>query len=245
MRTTPIVTSPMPVSRSTRRWGSIFFAGLLVGTALCGAPALANQIYVYQMPGGGRMITDQVRHDSGFRLLKTYRDRSLPSPRGATAHPRPMASGYDPMIEALADSLRMDTALIKAVVHAESAFNPYAVSDKGAQGLMQLMPATADRYGVVSALDPRENLRGGISYLKDLLAQFGGDTRLALAGYNAGENAVERFGGIPPFPETRHYVEKVLSLHKAYRAMICTDLESACGRPPHRRGVWRALGLNQ
>ena len=245
MRTSKPIAGTLAVSRTATPLGSIFLVGILLGAALWCAPALANQIYVYQMPGGGRMITDQIRHDAGFRLLKTYRDRSLPSRPGTRAVPRPVASGFDPMIEALAASHRVDTALIKAVIHAESAFNPYAISEKGAQGLMQLMPATALRYGVASAFDPHENLRGGISYLKDLLGQFGGDTRLALAGYNAGENAVERFGGIPPFPETRHYVDKVLSLHKAYRTMDCAATPSDCQPTPRRRRVWQALELSQ
>ncbi|MDH3639250.1 MAG: transglycosylase SLT domain-containing protein, partial [Gammaproteobacteria bacterium] len=155
---------------------------LVVLAAVLSAPAFATQIYVYKMPGGGRMITDQVRNDSGFRLLKTYRDQNLTPDRPVKTAYRPTSSDYDGLIRDMATSHRVDTALIKAIIHAESAFDRYAVSEKGALGLMQLMPATADRYGVDSAFDPHQNVRGGIRYLKDLLQQFGGDTRLAVAG---------------------------------------------------------------
>ena len=127
------------------------------------------------------------------------------------------------MIEQTATRLRLDSSLLKALMHAESAFDAYAISEKGASGLMQLMPATADRYGVRSVFDPRENLVSGARYLRDLLDRFNGDTRLALAGYNAGENAVTRYQGVPPYAETQHFVRKVLDLHDRYRHLPCTD----------------------
>jgi hypothetical protein len=99
--------------------------------------------------------------------------------------------------------------LIKAVIQAESEFDRLAVSSKGAQGLMQLMPFTARRFGVGDAFDPRQNIFGGTQYLRFLLDMFNGNVALALAGYNAGENAVTRYGGIPPYKETQNYVEKI------------------------------------
>ena len=104
----------------------------------------------------------------------------------------------------------LDPELVLAVVAVESGFQPQAVSRKGAQGLMQLMPATAKELGVKDALDPAENLDGGSRYLKDLIALYGGDVKKALAAYNAGPGAVARHGGIPPYKETRRYVREVL-----------------------------------
>ena len=98
-----------------------------------------------------------------------------------------------------------------AVIATESAYNPAALSPKGARGLMQLMPATAKHYGVGDVWNPSENIRGGTAHLRDLLDRFGGDTRLALAAYNAGAESVQRYSGVPPYPETRQYVTRVLS----------------------------------
>jgi soluble lytic murein transglycosylase-like protein len=110
--------------------------------------------------------------------------------------------------------------LVKAVIAVESEFDRYAVSSKGAQGLMQLMPFTARRFGVADPFDARQNIFGGVQYLRLLLDMFGGDVALALAGYNAGENAVVRFKGIPPFRETQDYVSKIQSLLHSGMQMI-------------------------
>jgi len=111
----------------------------------------------------------------------------------------------------------VDSALIKAVIHAESAFNKHATSSKGAMGLMQLMPETAKRYGVTDAFNAEQNINGGVQYLSYLLKLFNKDIRLASAAYNAGENAVLKYNGIPPFPETQKYVAKVARLHRQYK----------------------------
>lgn len=111
----------------------------------------------------------------------------------------------------------IDPALVRAIMHAESAFRPNVVSHKGAQGLMQLMPATAERFGVTDAFDPAQNISGGARYLAWLLKRFDGDVQLAAAGYNAGEGAVDRFSGVPPYEETQRYVERVGILHQRYR----------------------------
>jgi soluble lytic murein transglycosylase-like protein len=113
------------------------------------------------------------------------------------------------MVRALAPEYRLSPDLVLAVVEVESNFDPAARSHKNAQGLMQLIPATARRFGVKDVWDPEQNLRGGMSYLRWLLDHFEGDVKLALAGYNAGEEAVRRYRGIPPYAETRAYVERI------------------------------------
>ena len=127
---------------------------------------------------------------------------------------------YRPEIARAAMEHGVDEALVRAVIHAESAYRANARSHKGAQGLMQLIPATATRFGVTDAYDPAQNIAGGVQYLAWLLNRFNGDTRLATAGYNAGEGAVDRHGGVPPYAETQVYVERVAILHGRYRAAL-------------------------
>jgi soluble lytic murein transglycosylase-like protein len=128
--------------------------------------------------------------------------------------------GYRQEIALAALEHGVDEALIRAIIHAESAYQPHARSHKGAQGLMQLIPATATRFGVTDAFDPAQNIAGGVRYLAWLLDRFNGDVRLATAGYNAGEGAVERHGGVPPYAETQVYVDRVAILHARYRAAL-------------------------
>lgn len=118
-------------------------------------------------------------------------------------------SDLDAFIEEVARRYDLDPLLVRAVIEVESGYNPWAVSPKGATGLMQLMPETARRLGVRNSFDPWENIEGGVRYLKYLLTLFNGDKRLALAAYNAGEGAVVRYGDIPPYPETTEYVYRV------------------------------------
>ena len=123
---------------------------------------------------------------------------------------RPASSQIDAIIERNAQARDLRPELVRAVIQTESAFNPLALSPKGAMGLMQLMPGTAEEYGVTDPYDPEENVRGGTAYLKDLLERYQGNEELALAAYNAGPGAVDRFGQtVPPFRETRNYVARV------------------------------------
>ena len=121
----------------------------------------------------------------------------------------PAHQAYDDIIQEAATEYDMDPNLIHAVMQAESAFHPYAVSRAGAEGLMQLMPDLADEMGVGNAFDPRQNIMGGVRYLKRLLNYHNGNIDLALASYNAGPGNVQRYGGIPPFRETRNYVKTI------------------------------------
>jgi len=124
---------------------------------------------------------------------------------------------YDSLISEFSKKYQVDFALIKAMIRAESGFNPSAVSRKGAKGLMQLMPDTALRMNVSNMFNPRENIEGGVRYFKYLLSLFNNDLRLSLAAYNAGENVVGELRSIPPYRETVDYVKKVLSYYQSYR----------------------------
>jgi len=115
----------------------------------------------------------------------------------------------DQIVQQAADRHNLDPALVKAVISTESDWNPWAISRKGAVGLMQLIPATAERFGVGNAFDPAQNVEGGTSYLKSLLDHYNGDLTKTLAAYNAGQRAVDQSGGIPAYPETERYVQKV------------------------------------
>ena len=130
----------------------------------------------------------------------------------------PPNEAYDDMIEEAAAEYDVDPDLIRAVMQTESAFHPLVVSRAGAEGLMQLMPELAEEMGVSDSFDPRENIRGGARYLKRLLDYYDGDLSLALAGYNAGPGNVERYGGVPPFAETRKYVKTIKALLKRSRS---------------------------
>jgi soluble lytic murein transglycosylase-like protein len=184
--------------------------------ALGVAPALAllfassaaeGQIYTRKNANGVVEATN-VPDDADFRL--TYPGKgTLIHSRGFRGYYR---GEFDPHIVAAANLYNVGADLIKAVISVESEFDQWAVSSKGALGLMQLMPFTARRFGVIDAFDARQNIFGGVQYLRFLLDLFQGDVSLALAGYNAGENAVTRYRGIPPYRETRNYVQKIQNL---------------------------------
>jgi soluble lytic murein transglycosylase-like protein len=125
---------------------------------------------------------------------------------------------YRQEIAAAARDFGVDEAVVRAIIHAESAYNPNAISRVGAQGLMQLMPATARRFGVANVFDIGQNIRGGVQYLAWLLRRFDGNLTLAAAGYNAGEGAVDRYRGVPPYDETQRYVQRVSMLAERYRS---------------------------
>jgi soluble lytic murein transglycosylase-like protein len=124
---------------------------------------------------------------------------------------------YDSLISECARKYQVDFALIKAIIRAESGFNPFAISRKGAKGLMQLMPETAQRVSVSNIFNPRENIDGGVRHFRYLLSLFDNDLRLSLAAYNAGENVVADLRSIPPYRETVDYVKRVLSFYQSYK----------------------------
>lgn len=180
--------------------------------------AAAAELYVYRTPGGVKLYTDQIMPSTAYKPLNDSARRArkgLPPARPVAA--APPRGRIDTLIRRLAPEYRLDPKLVHSVVEAESAYRSTAVSSAGAQGLMQLIPATAERFGVTDVFDPEQNLRGGMSYLRWLIDHFNGDLNRALAGYNAGENAVKRHDGIPPYRETQRYVKKVLARYAEYR----------------------------
>jgi soluble lytic murein transglycosylase-like protein len=118
---------------------------------------------------------------------------------------------FDKIIKDVAEKYSLESSLIHSIIRTESDYDPYCVSSKGALGLMQLMPDTARIYGVGNPFEPRDNIEGGVRYLKDLINLYGRRTRFVLAAYNAGQTAVKKYGGIPPYPETKNYIEKVMA----------------------------------
>ncbi len=150
-----------------------------------------------------------VIRDSGARVRPTAR-------RTRSRAVRSDPTRFDPIISSMARRYRIDQTLVKAVIRAESSYQPNAVSPAGARGLMQLMPATAARHGVRNIHSPVENIRGGVEHLRTLLDRYQDNVVLALAAYNAGPGAVDRYRGVPPYRETREYVRRVLRFRQEY-----------------------------
>ncbi|HEV2722545.1 MAG TPA: lytic transglycosylase domain-containing protein [Thermoanaerobaculia bacterium] len=165
------------------------------------ASSAASQVQVVVGADGKKTISNfgvSSAHNGDLRWLARQRNRR---------------SAYDAIIDRHAVAYGVDPVLVRAVIQVESDFDPQCISHKGARGLMQLMPDTARRYGVKSIFDPEENIRGGIRYLGDLLTMFHNDLPRALAAYNAGEGAVLKYAGIPPYPETSTYIARALTVY--------------------------------
>jgi soluble lytic murein transglycosylase-like protein len=194
-------------------------ASLLAATSFCSLDARAD-IYSFKDERGVVHFTNIRGLDPRYKLIRREGGTAA-MPRSTRAYMPTEADirRYQGIVEAAAKNHGVDTALVHAVITAESGYNPRALSPKGASGLMQLMPDTARRYGVQNIFDPTENVHGGVRYLKDLLAMFNGNMELAVAGYNAGENAVIRAGHkVPPYAETIDYVPKVIDYYRKFRA---------------------------
>jgi len=201
---------------STRQ--SVAALGLFMLFAVFGAARA--EVYVYEMPDGTRVITDHPINSKHSRVVRVAPDVKGAGKLAAQKNSpvfREDAATYDRLIRRYADEYGVEFALVKAIMTVESAFNPYAVSNKGARGLMQMMPSTAARYGVTDIYNPAENVRAAAQHLKFLFDTFGNKPILVIAAYNAGENAVKQHRGIPPYEETQNYVKKVLSYQRQYR----------------------------
>jgi soluble lytic murein transglycosylase-like protein len=192
---------------------------LLLGPCLC-VPGWA-EIYAYTADDGSVSLSN-VPSDPRYTLLvppPVPADVATPPADARRRTSRAAKADYDRAIDEVARAYGLETALLHAVISVESRYDARAVSRKGAVGLMQLMPQTAKRYGVADAFDPRQNLEGGARYLKDLLGLFNNDVSLALAAYNAGEQAVMKHGNrIPPYSETLRYVPLVLDFYQRFHA---------------------------
>ena len=185
------------------------FRSLLIFTVVvCTASPAAAQIYSWRDADGKLVLSDKPRPDKGQQT--TYEVHSAVASIGTIAQvSREKSAPYERSINAHSERLGVAADLVRAVIQVESAFNPVAVSNKGAMGLMQLMPETARELGVANPFNPDQNIRGGVTYLKQLLDRYDNKIELALAAYNAGIGNVEKYGAVPPFKETRAYVNKI------------------------------------
>ncbi len=191
---------------------ALVLALMLSISGLASGPSAAVEIYRYVDSNGRVHLTDRPPHD-GYQLIQKAGEK-LRIPRINFRDKDANRKRFASKITEVASRYQVPEALIHAIIAIESAYDPNAISRAGAVGLMQLMPATAKRYGVADRRDPSANLTGGTRYLKDLLLRFDSNLELTIAGYNAGENAVEKFGNrVPPFDETQSYVRKVLELY--------------------------------
>lgn len=180
---------------------------------LISVPAAAEQV----------RMTTVVRTDAKTgRLVRT----GLWEPKAT-----PVSTEMKAMIDRIAEEQGVESQLVHSVIRAESNYNPGAVSPKGAQGIMQLIPSTARRFGVTNTFDPKENVEGGVKYLRFLLDYFKGDYAKTIAAYNAGENAVDKYKGVPPFAETMNYVTQVARNLKAARQAAPNVLPQTIARP--------------
>jgi len=199
-------------------------AAVLTLVLAVAAPSIA-QVHIVTRPDGSHVISNigSSTKLTNLAWLARQRDRR---------------SSYDAIIERYADRYGVDPVLVRAVIQVESDFDARCVSRKGARGLMQLVPETAKRYGVRNVFDPEDNIRGGVHYLADLLGMFHNDLSRSLAAYNAGENAVLKYAGMPPYNETTTYVTRALTV---YYGRPYAQAESFAG-DPHRRKLAGGFG---
>ena len=218
--------------------GSIGFFHSTVSTSYAG-----QTIYQFKDTNGTTLLTNRKKTEyNHLKVVKAtyYPDSNIHSYSNWGASEASVLPSYsrnknafDQLIRQAAQHHGVSEGLVKAIMHTESGFNIHARSPVGAQGLMQLMPATARRFNVSNAYDPQQNIFGGVKYLSWLLKRFNGDTRLAIAAYNAGEGNVDKYGGIPPFRETQDYVRRVTSrLQNLYSSGLGTPLSDSSSNPP-------------
>ena len=194
-----------------------YIVTLVIFFCLLFLPDLSSAgIYKYVDENGTIHFTNCPR-DPKFKLYIRESKEDVEDDNNSSSSYIKDSNQYDSLISEFSKKYQMDFALIKAIIRAESAFNPFAVSRKGAKGLMQLMPETASRMNVSNIFNPRENIEGGVRHFRYLLSLFNDDLRLSLAAYNAGENIVAELRSIPPYRETVDYVRKVLSYYQSYR----------------------------
>ena len=194
--------------------------GLVEFSNISNKTTTSKQTVIYKYPDSDQVtsFTDQKpTHISNYEILRFDCFACDPTSTIDWNTITLNTTAYVELVNQAAKQYKVDPALVRAVIHAESSFNPKATSKHGAQGLMQLMPATAKELGVNNALNSKQNINGGVKYLAQLLADFKGNTKLATAAYNAGPETVENYNGIPPFPETQAFVERVMRYYRSYK----------------------------
>jgi len=221
----PKDTSPFA---SSRRWTALVTLILLSSSLTTAVPGLQAEVYQY-IDAKGTISLTNVPSDARYRRVDLHPNR---------LHPVISEKELEPMISRFSREHQLHPALIRAVIKAESDFDPRAVSRAGAIGLMQLMPQTAVRLDVRDLYNPEDNIGGGTKYLRQLLDRFRGNLPLALAAYNAGEHVVDRYRTLPPINETRQYVRKVL---RYYRIFLANDLASTGHVIPSSEGAAQQL----
>jgi len=229
-------STPSLVRTVRERAQAFLTATLMLSAVMASAPlmlttqsAQAAEIYIYENNYGQKLFSDRKLSKPGYRLVKRQGPRGTvdmtaqpgqPHARHAPAKSREpfrvRAKKFDHFISWAARSFELEPALIKAVIHAESAFDHNATSHAGAQGLMQLMPATGRSHGVTNPYNPHQNIMGGSKHLRYLMDKYDGNLELVLAAYNAGEVPVRKYNGIPPYKETQQYVKRVIKFYERY-----------------------------
>jgi len=236
-------TAPVPTQVASAERNPVAVAASAASPVVAATPTAAPAAKAAATPRGGRMVSGQVysymqdgvRHYTSARptqvanlgpvrtIRYSFMERCYAcgvNPRVDFGSVRLNTTAFQTEISSAAREFGVEEAIVRAIIHAESAYNPTALSRAGAQGLMQLMPPTAARFGVSDSYDASQNIRGGVQYLAWLLKRFNGDLTLAAAGYNAGEGAVDRHGGVPPYSETQYYVRRVGQLADRYRTEL-------------------------
>lgn len=232
--------NPAPTQVASAERNPVAVAASAASPAVAAAPApvpataaarggrmVSGQVYSYMQDGVRHYTSARPTQVANLGPVRTIRYSFMERCYACGANPRVNfgtvrlnTTSFQTEIASAAREFGVEEAIVRAIIHAESAYNPTALSRAGAQGLMQLMPPTAARFGVSDSYDAGQNIRGGVQYLAWLLKRFNGDLTLAAAGYNAGEGAVDRHGGVPPYSETQYYVRRVGQLADRYRTEL-------------------------
>ncbi len=205
-----IALYPISLKGGNYLFSIIFIIGLFLPTSIYQASDKTSKIIKtalpYKIPAQNRLQnnTDTYNKKNKYLRFQARKSENL----------------FHPIIVEAANRYQVDPSLIKAVIMAESGYNPRAVSKKGAKGLMQLMPQTAEALGVEDSFNPEHNINGGVRYLSQLVIKFDGDVELALAAYNAGSKKVRKYKGVPPFKATRYYIKKVIEYQNIYKKLL-------------------------